>query len=699
MPELGPPNNRLVKATEFDEVQLNRIIKQLFGEVKDQSGDSSPAGRFGNLHVKMQRRAQHFHNTEEADPLLPPPYDQGPRYQTDMIRQKHVELLARQLENKPTITVKTSSSLETKKSRADDVEQHLNQIWFGVQEREEIDICRGLFTGINIYGYGVLHWQMATKIIPNIPEYEEADEESLPVGRDRNRFRPEPEENGAYKETDESLQERTTLMRADAGAPWYIDFIHPGQVAFVRDTRNISSGFALFAVRRKIPILDYNEKLYDNDKAVVSLYQADPRIHIYEEADAPARWTPSGQDLADYGKVAYVVEVWTRQGVYEMVSSAADGTFRLVKAFKHPYGSPPFALALAHRNLEADPSLMYEPLMTGMFRLKPYYDRARALGDIIAEMIALPVWYMKSADGKMVLKDGKPLLLSRQSMAAQILPNGVTLEKIDFQLNPAVNDWIAKLGTELEEAAPSTGTAEVSASTEPWAIRLQMQAASIEIADSVRNVATAIQSCVRNIAFVMSLPEGKGGFEESVPSHPRNREGVVDYSRVLNIEPSEYQDIQIDVNINPHSSAERIAMEQHGLAMLENPMSILTLREFAEVYSGKPDAKRALAEKDAETIWLQRIKPTVVEQELAKEYADFIVLGVGGAFVGMGGEEVPPEEVLARNGVQPQQMPPEVPNSTVGNGAGQGTGPMPMAMPPLSPLEAPGTVALPGVQT
>lgn len=667
------------RATTFDAEQLRGFIAAIFGPNPD--SDQSAGGRFVALHEKMRLRELHYHNDPAVDPVIPPPYDRGNKFQTDFLRQTNRRLLAKQIENKPIVKVVPGSSLSTVKDKADDFEIVMNTILDEVQDRERIDIQATLHRDANILAYGVLHWVMHNGVYPKMPEYMYSAEPA-------EGYRDYKDDNDTgYRETDETYRDRVNKGRAGAGVPWYVECIHPMQFGFIED-RSMSNGMAMCLVRRKIPLLDYQRKLREDDKIVLSLNDVDKKINIYEEKDAPPEGTSSYvNDLLAWGKTVYVIEIWTRDEFYEMASGVENGNgWEIVKSFKHPYSMPPFALAPGDENSSPRLEYKFEPLLTGIYRIKPYYDRARTLVDIIAEMIALPLFYIKLPDGKMFTEGGKPVFLSRNSLMAQTLPNGGTIEKVEYNINPAVNEWIGALKQEMEDAAPSSGSAEISASTEPWAIRLQQAEANIEIKPSVQAVATAYRSMVRNMAYVMSLPVEEGGFGEPVMVFGRTQDGAIDMTKAIGVDPADIMDFKLEVNIDPHSSAERITMEQHGLDMLGNPNSLLTRREYAENYAGKPDGRRAVLEKDAEQIWLERIKPAVLEQELARSYDNFIVLAANGLFVGMDGQEILPEEVLSRNGQ------PAVPTQTP-----QSPEMSQLAMPSLPSLSTPGAQSIQGM--
>lgn len=681
-----------IQATTFDEAALQKIIEAMYGPTPADDVDTT-GGRFAKLHDKIRLRELHYHNDPKVDPPLPEPYANGSRYQTDFLRRTNVRLLARQTENQPIIKVMPGSSKATEASQAENFARVMNRILDLVQERERLDITRTLHHNANALAYGVLHWCKAPDVWPKMGDYKHTDT----PGGDFNDYEEVDDEEKSvpkskrYREKDDAYRKRQNHAKAEAGAPWFIECPHPGQFAFIED-RSQENGMALATLRRRIPFLDYAKKVKNQDKITLSLNDSDSKIAIFEEKDAPPSNSPSGGDYRSWGRVVYVVEVWTRDEYYEMASGSEHGVgWTLIKSHKHPYKMPPFALAVGHENPSPDPAYKFEPLMTGIYRIKPFYDKARSLADIIAEMIALPLWYIELGDGQQFTQGGKPVFLSRNSLTAQVMPKGSKLVKVDFQMNPAINEWINSLKEEMEDAAPSTGATAISAATQAWAIRLQQAEANIEVQPSVRSVVSAIRTMSRNMAFVMSLNADEGGFGEPIWVYAKTKDGMIDKSTAIGVDPADIPTLELEVTIDSHSSAERITMEQHGLDMMANEFSLITRREWAEDYAGKPDAERAIMEKDAETIWLTKIKPVVMEQELAREYEDFIVLGANGMFVGPGGVEVSPEQVLGMNAGRGAPTPVTSPNPTAPE-----TSPIPAEMQQANGMPTGGGLSVPG---
>ena len=90
------------------------------------------------------------------------------------------------------------------------------------------------------------------------------------------------------------------------------------------------------------------------------------------------------------------------------------------------------------------------------------------------------------------------------------------------------------------------------------------------------------------------------------------------------------------------------------------------------------------------------MKPGLIKQELAKQYADYIVMGPNGTFVGFDGQEMTPEQVMLANGQTPIP-PPQPPPSAPPGGGGMGMGSMGATPGALPDLNAPTTMPQMGI--
>ena len=214
----------------FTAPELARILSELQtrydGAPKLPS--ESPA-RTTSLHGLMKWRRQHFHNLSGADPPLAKPYDTLPKFQSDLARQKHVELKARLLENPYIITVKPMRPTEKLKTLADDAEQLLNKGMDDLLERLGLDVVGALADGVIIDGQTYINWRYDSAQLPSMGDANERDE--LPADSDiddddtrrekaEERDRYEEQEGGRYRETAASQKERHKLAKARAGLPF-----------------------------------------------------------------------------------------------------------------------------------------------------------------------------------------------------------------------------------------------------------------------------------------------------------------------------------------------------------------------------------------------------------------------------------------------------------------------------------------------
>ena len=646
MPETEQSPRR-IQARKIDAKALQRIIDQLSGGAPAREGlpgDAPRRGRWSELHRLISVREQHYYNRPEADPVLPEPYDKSPlRMQSDILRRTHIRLKARMTENPVLVEVTPNREIAAQQQAAQRLETILQRGYEQVIERQGIDPQADLADGQSIAAFGVLHWQKAADLWPDYQDAEELDELPEDEG-ERKRYRErDPEIDGEgkpYRETAESEGQRNMEARARAGYPWYIEVLHPTMVSFITD-RSFANGLAAVLVMRNAPVLEYAERL--SGEGIVLDYQRlnqhAERLRIYDERERPAGWHPSADQDA-WGREVRIAQYWTRDEFYEAVHDGAG--WQIVKSFPHPYEMPPFAIARAQYTNHPDPVLAYEPAMTGLYRTKPFFDFFLTMEKIIAANIGLPMYWIKLVDDSMLLEDGKPVILTRNSMHAQVLPPGATFEKVDFEMNPAFVAALERAAAEMEQSAPATGQVEITASTQPWTARLGQSQANVEPAMYVKEQARAFRVMFRNQALVMSKSADDGGFGQAI--------GVMDSGKVVSIEPDEIANLQIDVHISPTSSSERITSTEHGVTIWGR--GVISRRKLYEDYMQEEDPQALEDEVEAEHVYTEYMRPQVVQQELARRQREFIVLNAQGGFSGPGGVQMTPDEVLAANGVQ-----------------------------------------------
>ena len=665
--------SKRLRATTWSLDQISRAIDQLVGGMPaegQQRGEAQRKGRFSELYRLIRVREEHYFNRPEADPVLPEPYSDSPlRYQTDALRQTHVELKARIAENPWRVQVTPDKERAKQQERAQALETILQRGIEQAEERAGIGIQEDLADGQGIACYGVLHWRKADDLWPVMPDADETDDE--PEDAKRYRKRDDDEDGPRYVETPESLAERDREAKARAGFPFDVEVIHPALVAWIKDRK----GLAAVLVMRNVPIIEYRDELQKDGLKLrrVSVNQYASRVQVYEEGEQPSGTDPSA-DTDAWGRNLRVAQWWTRDEFYELCAEDS-GKWTLVKSGPHPYERPPFAIAAAQHTNHPDPALAYEPALVGMYRIKPFVDFDVTMGRIIAGNIAMPLYWIKLADGAMVLDEaGRPIVLSRNSLAAQVLPEGATLEKVDFDLNPAFLAFLEAGRDDLEEAKPGTGNAEITASTQPWTARLGQAQANIEPIQYVTRQAEAIRDMARNMALVMSKTADDGGFGQAI--------GVLDGTEVVSIEPEEIANLQIDVEISPVTRVEQITATEHGAMLQER--GIITRRRLHEDYMQDEDPQAAIDEADAEEFFEAFFKPQVMRQIAAEKFRGYVAVDAQGGFVGADGAALTPEQVLQQQGV-------EMTDPVAASAGQQG------AVPGLPGLAAPGVDPLGGL--
>ena len=656
------PHPRIEKGMTLDVPQLTRLIKKM-------------RKRYSGLAEKIQKRREHYHNLEAANPAMPDPYTKGDLYQTDFLRQTGVALKARIVENRFRIRKPPPKDTIPGRAKANRIEKVMNRGLQLAQERANMDIQGELSDGQIIECGAVLNWTPAAYLWPEVPEYEYAD--GLPEEEDHPGppgFEKEPDKDGdnkgKHRETDAAFQDRRRHQVAKAGFPWLIQVVPFANVAFAED-HSLASGPAAGMIMRQVSPLDYGDEL-ERDNIYLEVDKTQKELRIYGYDDKPPEWAPSAEDWEGPGVAGItVVQLWTRGEYYELVAPrqvpSVDGTapgWKLVKAFRHYHGRVPLEICPAFQNKSADPVLRYEPALEGIYRYKPIYDRRRAMEDVIAESIALPVYVMKDDGGKMLSESGKPQLYSRNSMLSTMIPTGFHWEEMKPELNVAFVQSVQEMGREMREAAPATGRGDISATTQPWNAKIQMAINSLEPKMLMENQAKAIQAMVRNMLHVMSLPEDKGGFGEGVYVYSQEgASGRRNPQTLMGIEPEDIESLEVEVDIDPVSAAERVTLIQQGMEMLNHPDIPLTPYRFLQDYVGVDDPDEWIREDD-KRILFSGAKSLLMKQIMAEKLGTIVSMDPDFNFVGVGGEQVAPEEVLRRNGQQPAPV-------AAGSNAGQ----------------------------
>lgn len=682
MPELTVPSKT---ATQFTEAELRVFIETL---MSSRTGDGTQ-GRFAELHKLIRIRDNHFYARLAADQKLPAPHDDVEPYQSDLLRKTHTQIKARMMENPYIFRVEPPR--EGLSRTANNFETVLQRGFELAEEREDISLQGDMADGQVIHGAGILHWQRAP-----YPTFPIADESDAPGDGYADRTDEDaPGLGKPYVETAASRLERDKVAKAQAGFPYYFEVLRFDQCAFIAD-RSLANGFGAFLGIRTTSLVEYNAKLRERDgKAVgiTSINQYAKRIRIYEEKDHPANSDPSANPKA-WGSEIAIAQFWTRDEGYELVSMAAggasDGSWTLVKSWTHAFGMPPFALARAFYTNHPDPALAYQPALEGGYRIKPFVDRAMTAHMAIANQIALPFYYLRSKDGSYLLgPSGTPMMLTRDSLAAQDIGDR-EIVTIAPTMDASLVESLKMLTEQLADALPESGFVEIGASTQPWAIRLGQDQANTIVSMLKREQAKALQQCARSIANDMI------DLGEPVYVYGKTKAGAVDTTTVIGIDPKDIPTLDIQVDIDPRSSAQAISNIEHLRALLDDPLVPYTPKQFlAEaMHSSNPDAD--LEEWQAWEIWNTRIRPVSTEQELARRFGDKFVTTPDMGLVGANGLAATPADAIkaAGYGVAPDTSTPPG-GSPVPKMVQQESQPQ---IPPIAPLMAPGTQPVYGGQ-
>ncbi len=672
---------------QFDEEDLKSIVEDLKSRYDGTRG----------LHERIKWRRAHFHNLPEMDPLLGDQFGDVTKYQSDAPRQTHGKLKARLCENMWLPKVHPNKDTASMRAKANDLERVFTSGNAILQERQMLNLQGDMSDGQIIDAFAVLHWRKADHIWPPVPDHEELDE--LPEGADATEYTDDEYDESLgkskkkkFRQTEKSLQEQRQFSQARAGYPWWEECIDPCTFYWLED-RSLENGLALVMIEREVGLLDYVKRL-STEREQISINQVNKFVPIYGEVQAPSEQSPSG---SGWKARVTVREVWTRDEYYELVDTTGagkGGAMTIAKSFAHPYEMPPFAMVPATTINNPDAALRYEPELEGVFRLKPALDRLKTLTMAIAEQEAQPYYYWRSQGGEPYLdENGEKVTFQKNSALANKAPDGYELAKIDFSTNPAMIKLLEQSLAEIGEAMPATGLAEIATGTQPWTARLEQAQQNVEPKLLMTNQERGILTMLRNQAMVMSKSAEDGGFGETVYVFGRDEGGKLDSQSVVGVDPKDIVSLDISVNIAPESSAERITLTQHGMELLDK--ALITPIEFIRDYMGKPNPDAVYASLKGFEAFQKYLEPGIIQQELAKVEGSKVVLGPNGALIGMGGQELTPQQALQMKGQQPSPMPP-----APGGPAPGGAGPMVPGpqMPSMPGLGAPGAIPLQGMQ-
>ena len=548
---------------------LQRILDQLGA---GRAADHGPLSRFDALYQRIRTREAHLYNSAEADPRFGAPWQDAKPWQSDLARRSWSQLRNRLTEHPFRVHVEPPGDAPRQIRAANDLERVFEHGLELAQERAGLSIQNDLAYAQVCLCYGVLHWQRADDRLPPFP----------PAREDESR---------------QQRRERDRRAKAHAGFPWQIEVVRPDQFAFIED-RSAENGLGLAVVVREIALGPYRSALSRQDGLRLSANPAaplaQPRLRIAFESEAPQPDEPSGGGWGDRIRVA---QIWTRDEYYELAAPTSAGAqWALIKAAEHPYEMPPFAVAAADVNDHPDPVRRWEPALEGVYRMKPLFDRERSLGRFLAEQAAIPLFWIQLANGAWELDaDGARIELTRADAAARVLPEGASLHKVDFELEPAFVEFLRMSAQELQAAAPDTGAlapGEAGPNTQPHTLNILLGARNAQVLQLKRRQAAALRAMLRNMALVMSKPLKEGGFGEPVWVFAKSRNGRLLKRTVVGVDPAEIPSLDIEVRIDPWSQSQRIAIQEHGRARLNDPLDPLDQRAYLEQYIGDehPDA-------------------------------------------------------------------------------------------------------------
>lgn len=622
---------------------------------------------FQALLLKVEKRRMHFVNDDLVDPSLSDPLSHI-KDQSDLLRQTWMEMKARLIENHFVVHARAIDNESGSEDAIERFEKIMNSWLMLIEERNGYVLQDAMSDGQIVDAYAVLHWRRANEVYPAVPEFEYMDE--LPEDpKKRERYEPEPESEGAnagkYRETYASLQKRTALGRARAGCPYHAEVSEMTSWRFKWDQMGIAMGVHV----RDVDTEDYDDALEAKGK---TLSLEDKKLRIYLSRDMPPAGKGSPSVASTHAHVR-VATIWTRDCWYEYVAPAGstdDNSWEFVDSDEHAWGRVPAAIVPAFQYNHPDVVWRYQPFLEGGYRLKPSHDRTIAIMKGLAEQIAIgQVFFAQTAkDAPDLAQDGTPVIQTGTDSAnAEVLPEGWDLRKLQYEMSQAFLEAVKFSQEEFKAAMPSTGIADITASTKPWSARIAAQMANVVPKVAMMTQERALVEMCRSLAKDMSTPADQGGMGGTMAAFSRDEAGKPT-SNVVSIEADEIKSLDLDVSINPVSSVERVTLMQHGMEIRDNPLMKLSFRDFAEEYAGWPDPEERAARWDAEQIIETKIKPGLIDMKVAEQYGTRVVVGLNGQFVGMGGQQVPTDQVLGRMGIQ-RMAPQRPPGMGGGNGS------------------------------
>ena len=704
--------NNIASGLAFTEDDCVRVIAESWGRFTGQPATLTIGQnwRSPGLFGLIQRRRAHLFKLPYADPVLPAEMGEYPHFQSDFLRKTHLEFVARMLENRFVINATPSPGTQRAREVADRAEWVLTYGAASMQERSGTDWQRALAEAASAYCYGVLHWRMAPELSARTPDASYLDELN---DDEKANYQPTEESvggdvsKGKYRETAKSVAARTAMAKSRAPFPFHVEVVTPDQVAFIDDESDLP-GPGIVVHVKEVGLIDYNGELAKNGLRLsssndgnrgirLSLEEYDPETLVGIEQPAPTGGAGMQPSVSGWKQRVAVACVWTRGEYYELASSTLltggsetivnQTSWVLIKGQKHGYGRCPYVRAYATKEeSEWDPALRFRPAMDGIYSTKASFDYSRALYDRVSTQLAIKKYFItQDPNSPPVLagdEEGDQIIMTRDSAQAQVLPPGQKIEAIGpDDISPAFSRTLEMQGNEMRDSAPPTGQTPITATTQPWNLRIGQVMANAYPAMVLGNW---VDVCER------SADDGGLGVPLVAPGFVVNGKGAKQVNRSgepLTMEAADWEGIWVDVNISPVSSAERVTQIQMGQELLNNPIHVMTPEMFVGDDLGVQDATGHMKEVDA--YWaIAPFKQGKTNQILSEFYGRQVLVGADGTMANGMGQPVDPKALLAQNGI----------NAAPGVSGNNQLAPLPgPQMPPLPPLAGAGAPPLPGM--
>lgn len=667
--------NRIV-ATTWDEGECQRIIQKLV--VRFDDGSDGQGGVWGaKLHNRMRWRRAHFHNLKEADPVLSEPYDAMQKDQSDLPRRAHNAVKARLLENHFKFVGKPKGKDDAeRRQKADRVAAWMNQQVSRIEEERGQTLQEALTDGQGIRGFGLLYVRLRPELLPEV-------------------------EGSSPEERAEKMAGTRGLVEIECPDPLTFFFVPDRH-------RENNLGIGLFI--ETVGLVDYNEAAdgwlvnlgNTGEKVITSIQDFDPKVDVGMEIAAPITGGPSVQQ---WGERIAVATLLTRNEWYELISYIGDSdvqfmgteTWTLVKSGPHPMGVVPCPMASANGiAFEGDPVLRYEPYLEGVFRKKGINDRLDALEMALAEQTALPTYYLEEINGNARKLDekGDPIIFNQNAASAMTIPEGWQLKKVDFSVDSGFNVMVTGKKEEMAEAVPPSGRASFKAGTTAWTARLEQNQENVEPKMLLEKQVLALTMLGKILLRAIGASAEDGGFGEPLYFVYEGEDGKRKQEVIM---PEDAEMVEISAEVNNVSSAEQLTLEEHGRAMLDDPLMPLTPERYLKMYTNDPDPMGTLMDWEAWKLYEQYVKPGRDAQIVAKLMGSNVVLGVNGETVGPDGRPMPLQDFAQQKGItpaaDPNAPPPPVPGTTQGPQAVDQISP-----PTGGPLNVPNTMPVGALQ-